>query len=218
MKGLLIKDFCILKLQKNTLLIILAMCVVFTVFMKSPTYIVNLLPMYGGLVALGTLSYDEFDRGYSFLFTLPISKKGYVREKYVFGLLLCGGAWLISVLLSSLYVLFVERTEMDASLLVAYAVPIVLVVFLIGIAIPVQLKYGNERGRLAVVATGLVIFAVIIAGGQLGKVFDIEMTAALQRVEKMGAGTVSVIGCIVSVILIVISYKISVRIMEKKEF
>ena len=35
---------------------------------------------------------------------------------------------------------------------------------------------------------------------------------------KMGAGTVSVIGCIVSVILIVISYKISVRIMEKKEF
>lgn len=218
MKGLLIKDFCILKLQKNTLLIILAMCVVFTVLMKSPTYIVNLLPMYGGLVALGTLSYDEFDRGYSFLFTLPISKKGYVREKYVFGLLLCGGAWLISVLLSSLYVLFVERTEMDASLLVAYAVPIVLVVFLIGIAIPVQLKYGNERGRLAVVATGLVIFAVIIAGGQLGKVFDIEMTAALQRVEKIGAGTVSVIGCIVSVILIVISYKISVRIMEKKEF
>ena len=61
-------------------------------------------------------------------------------------------------------------------------------------------------------------FAVIVGGIQLGKVFDIEMTAALQRVEKMGAGTVSVIGCIVSVILIVISYKISVRIMEKKEF
>ena len=48
---------------------------------------------------------------------------------------------------------------------------------------------------------------MIVGGIQLGKVFDIEMTAALQRVEKMGAGTVSVIGCIVSVILIVISYK-----------
>ena len=59
---------------------------------------------------------------------------------------------------------------------------------------------------------------MIVGGIQLGKVFDIELTAALQRVEKMGAGTVSVIGCIVSVILIVISYKISVRIMEKKEF
>ena len=31
MKGMLIKDFCILKLQKNAVLVLLAMCVVFTV-------------------------------------------------------------------------------------------------------------------------------------------------------------------------------------------
>ena len=54
MKGMLIKDFCILKLQKNAVLVLLAMCVVFTVFMKSPTYIVNLFPMYGFLLVLGT--------------------------------------------------------------------------------------------------------------------------------------------------------------------
>ena len=52
MKGMLIKDFCILKLQKNAVLVLLAMCVVFTVFMKSPTYIVNLFPMYGKKRAL----------------------------------------------------------------------------------------------------------------------------------------------------------------------
>lgn len=34
MKGLLVKDVCILKMQKNVLLILLAMCVVFTVFWK----------------------------------------------------------------------------------------------------------------------------------------------------------------------------------------
>ena len=203
MKGMLIKDFCILKLQKNAVLVLLAMCVVFTVFMKSPTYIVNLFPMYGFLLVLGTLTYDEFDRGYSFLFTLPVSRRGYVKEKYVFGLLFCGGIWILSVLIS---------------LMVNYAVSIILVLVFMGTSIPVQLKYGNEKGRLAVVAIGVGGFAVIVGGIQLGKVFDIEMTAALQRVEKMGAGTVSVIGCIVSVILIVISYKISVRIMEKKEF
>ena len=76
MKGMLIKDFCILKLQKNAVLVLLAMCVVFTVFMKSPTYIVNLFPMYGFLLVLGTLTYDEFDRGYSFLFTLPCIRGG----------------------------------------------------------------------------------------------------------------------------------------------
>ena len=103
----------------------------------------------------------------------------------------------------------------SAVLIVNYAVSIILVLVFMGTSIPVQLKYGNEKGRLAVVAIGVGGFAVIVGGIQLGKVFDIEMTAALQRVEKMGAGTVSVIGCIVSVILIVISYKISVRIMEK---
>lgn len=59
MKGMLIKDFCILKLQKNAVLVLLAMCVVFTVFMKSPTYIVNLFPMYGFLLVLGTLTYEN---------------------------------------------------------------------------------------------------------------------------------------------------------------
>lgn len=39
MKGLLVKDVCILKMQKNVLLILLAMCVVFTVFFgKSDVY------------------------------------------------------------------------------------------------------------------------------------------------------------------------------------
>ena len=65
MKGMLIKDFCILKLQKNAVLVLLAMCVVFTVFMKSPTYIVNLFPMNGFLLELGTLTKDEIDTGYS---------------------------------------------------------------------------------------------------------------------------------------------------------
>ena len=50
MKGLLVKDVCILKMQKNVLLILLAMCVVFTVFLESPTYIVSLMPMYGCIV------------------------------------------------------------------------------------------------------------------------------------------------------------------------
>lgn len=218
MKGMLVKDFCILKLQKNAVLVLLAMCMVFMVFMKSPTYIVNLFPLYGFLVVLGTLTYDEFDRGYSFLFTLPVSRRGYVKEKYAFGLLFCGGIWILSVLISLIYVWITKEIPIDDALMVNYAVSIILVLVFMGISIPVQLKYGNEKGRLAVVAIGVGGFAVIVGGIQLGKVFDIEMTAALQRVEKMGAGTVSVIGCIVSVILIVISYKISVRIMEKKEF
>ena len=158
MKGLLVKDVCILKMQKNVLLILLAMCVVFTVFLESPTYIVSLMPMYGCIVVLGTLSYDEFDRGYSFLFTLPVSKRGYVKEKYVLGLLFCGGIWLLSVLGSLVYVCINGEIPIDVSLFLSYAMPFVLVLILLGVALPVQLKCGNEKGRLAVVAVGLGAF------------------------------------------------------------
>lgn len=218
MKGMLIKDFCILKLQKNSLLILLAMCIAFTVFMKSPTYITSLFPVYGCLVVLGTLTYDEFDRGYSFLFTLPVSKQGYVREKYVLGLLFCGTIWIVSVLISFICVLIMGEMPVDGSLIAAYVGPIVLVLLFLGISIPVQLKYGNEKGRLAVVGVGLGVFVLVAAAGQFAKFFDIDVTVFLEKIEGLGVAAVSAAGCIVSVILIVISYKISVRIMEKKEF
>ena len=218
MKGLLIKDFCILKLQKNVLLILLAMCVVFTVFMESPTYIVSLMPMYGCIVVLGTLSYDEFDRGYSFLFTLPVSKKGYVKEKYVFGLLLCGGIWILAMLCSLLYVFVKGETTIDMSLILSYVVPFVLVLLLLGVALPVQLKCGNEKGRLAVVAVGLGVFLLIAGAGQLIKWFHIDVTVVLEKVSEIGAGILGIIGLVVLVVFMRISYQISVHVMEKKEF
>lgn len=218
MKGLLVKDFCILKLQKNVLLIMLAMCVVFTVFMESPTYIVSLMPMYGCIVVLGTLSYDEFDRGYSFLFTLPVSKKGYVKEKYVFGLLLCGGIWILSMLCSLVYVCINGEIPINVSLFLSYAVPFVLVLILLGVALPVQLKCGNEKGRLAIVAVGLGVFLLIAGSVQLIKGLSIDVTAVLEKVSEIGAGTLGIIGLVVLVVFMGISYQISVHVMEKKEF
>ena len=218
MKGLLVKDVCILKMQKNVLLILLAMCVVFTVFLESPTYIVSLMPMYGCIVVLGTLSYDEFDRGYSFLFTLPVSKRGYVKEKYVLGLLLCGGIWILAMLCSLLYVFVNGETTIDMSLILSYVVPFVLVLLLLGVALPVQLKCGNEKGRLAVVAVGLGAFLLIAGFGQLIKWLHIDVTAVLEKVSEIGVGTLGVIGLVVLVVFMGISYQVSVHVMEKKEF
>ena len=154
--------------------------------MKSPTYIVNLFPMYGFLLVLGTLTYDEFDRGYSFLFTLPVSRRGYVKEKYVFGLLFCGGIWILSVLISLIYVWITKEIPIDDALMVNYAVSIILVLVFMGTSIPVQLKYGNEKGRLAVCCNWSWRICSDCRWNSAWKSFDIEMTAALQRVERWG--------------------------------
>ena len=79
-----------------------------------------------------------------------------------------------------------KRFRFDDALMVNYAVSIILVLVFMGTSIPVQLKYGNEKGRLAVVAIGVGGFAVIVGGIQLGKVFDIEMTAVAKGRKDWG--------------------------------
>lgn len=45
-------------------------------------YIPSVLAIYSG----NTISYDENGHGYTYLFSLPVNKKIYVREKYIFPL------------------------------------------------------------------------------------------------------------------------------------
>ncbi len=104
------------------------------------------------------------------------------------------------------------------SLFLSYAMPFVLVLILLGVALPVQLKCGNEKGRLAVVAVGLGAFLLIAGFGQLIKWLHIDVTAVLEKVSEIGVGTLGVIGLVVLVVFMGISYQVSVHVMEKKEF
>lgn len=68
-----------------------------------------------------------------------------MKEKYVFGLLFCGGIWTLSVLISLIYVWITKEIPIDDALMVNYAVSIILVLVFMGISIPVQLKYGKKK-------------------------------------------------------------------------
>lgn len=90
MKGLLIKDFQLSLLNIRMLVII---CVVSIFITSSSTgsasFVISYVTIIFFMFVLTSISYDEMDHSISFLFTLPISRKTYVREKYVFSLI-CG--------------------------------------------------------------------------------------------------------------------------------
>ena len=88
MKGLMVKDFHLLLTQSRfymILLIVLFVAGTSTEAMYVAGYISIVFPMF----AISTISYDEYDNGNAFLFTLPFTRKEYVLSKYLFGLLLC---------------------------------------------------------------------------------------------------------------------------------
>lgn len=95
------------------------------------------------------------------LFTLPVSKRGYVKEKYVLGLLFLRRDLASFRVRQSGLCVSTGRYQSMCRCFFPYAMPFVLVLILLGVALPVQLKCGNEKGRLAVVAVGLGAFLLI---------------------------------------------------------
>ena len=84
MKGLLIKDFMLLKNQKSFFIIIVAAAIGMSTLMENSSFIIGYIAVIGSLFTLSTIRYDEFDNGNAFLYTLPITRKDYVYEKYEF--------------------------------------------------------------------------------------------------------------------------------------
>lgn len=73
--------------QKSYFLFIVTLGIIISFTLGSATFVVGYIILVFGLFALNTISYDEMDNGYAFLFTLPISRADYVKEKYVYGIL-----------------------------------------------------------------------------------------------------------------------------------
>ena len=101
MKGLLIKDFRLLKNQKNFFILVFVMAVFLTITggdESSPaTFVLPYVGFVCSFFVLSTISYDEYDNGNAFLFTLPFDRKIYALEKYIFGIV-TGGAGLLLIL------------------------------------------------------------------------------------------------------------------------
>ena len=210
MKGLLLKDLSIVKQQGRSIIIIVAIAIFMMASGNDITFAIAYANMLFVMFGITTLNYDAFDNGFSFLFTLPITRKMYVAEKYLFSLLcVAAGLTLSTVLMAVTGNLSSESIEFIAG----YAAAAIL---LLSLLLPIELKYGPEKGRIAMIIIFAIVFAVVFG---LKKVIGPDQIASLLiALEKMNevllAGSVGA----AIIVLLLISYLISCRIMEKKEF
>ena len=200
----------------------MAACGLMMTFVMAPGIAVGYISALGVMMTLGTLGYDEFEGGYPYLFTLPVTRRTYVREKYVFCLLgAMAGAAFGTILCPAVSALKGEAGAMPFSDLIFTGVVTMCVIFIVmaGIMIPVRLKFGTEKSRIVLFG----IFAVITAAAF---VIKSSKSAFLEEIaEKLDVFSAKVSGltvlfaviCVTAVLLI-ISEQISERILEKKEY
>lgn len=217
MKGLLLKDLKLLKVQRTALLLIFVVASLMILRTENYAFGIGYMTFIGALFPITTISCDEENNGNTFLFCLPVSRKGYVMEKYVFGLLFGGGCWLLGTLLTVGAVLTKDAEKLgDLPGLAALLLPI-LFVFL-AVMLPFQLKFGGERGRIAIIIAigGVCLMGVGVE--RLAGMFHIDLLSVLKHLLEMGRGVITVLAFVVGLAILYISYRISVLIMNRKEF
>ena len=144
MKGLLVKDFKLMKGQKNFYFIMIAVAVIMALFFDNPSFMIGFLSFVMSLFTLSTIRYDEFDNGNAFLFSLPISRKEYVVEKYVFGLIVLGGSWLFTTIFA-LITEVLKNHVLTAETLVSALWVLPILLFILAVMLPFHLKFGSEK-------------------------------------------------------------------------
>lgn len=216
MKGLLVKDYLMLINQKRFLLLALVMMVVISLSGSGATFAIGYCAFMGVLNGVSTISYDEYNHGYSFLLTLPFTRKEYVLEKYLFTFLcvtlfsLVGGFIAFGsqlVQASPAFSLF----ELAISLVTLLCMSLLVA----AIMLPVQLRFGSEKGRIAFVVVMLSLFVVVIGGVQLAEVLNWQLENLLRQLSLplFGVALIAIV-----ILSLLISYGLSLHIMRKKEF
>lgn len=222
MKGLLVKDFNILLLQKKFLGIVLMISVIMFMTMEDPSFLIGYITVMCGIVTVGTINYDDLDNGNTFLFTMPITRKVYVLEKYVLVVLVSGCAWLAATLSSVMIsATKIEGFNIQEGIAVA-VLTYVACMLLEFIMIPIQLKYGGERSKVVIVATVGIVVAIgyfwNLFFKKLEGIISVDVEGLLNTINSLGLNGLVVVAVGASVAVMLISMFISAKIMEKKQF
>lgn len=218
MKGLYIKDFKLLKNQKTFFIIIGVMAIFFAITQSNIYFVVSYATFISSLFVISSISYDEFNNGNTFLFTLPISRSGYVKEKYFFAVTLALATCFLATLFSNAIV-FLKGTELvlGESLLTSFMI-LLIALTLVMIIIPVQLKFGQNKGNIAMVLVVGVVFVAVYLLSKLVFYLNVDLSNVISFINQIGLAGLVAIAALLVVIIGIGSYKVSYKIMINKEF
>jgi ABC-type transport system involved in multi-copper enzyme maturation permease subunit len=217
MMGLLIKDFKILKCQRKGLLIILATFVALANTKNNTEAMISYLACIGVIYSVSTVSFDEYDNGNPFLFSLPITRKGYVLEKYGFALIVGGGAWLFATVFTMAVgtirnTISVEEGIFNALLVLAVALVMISVMY------PLQFAFGSENRRIALFVIIAMVMVIGVVVSKVALMFNVDLLEIINNLPQASIGIIVAVSLAISAVMLALSCWISMGIMRRKEF
>ena len=216
MKGLIIKDLCVIKNQMRSLLLILVFFVFISIINKDATFTLFLVPFYMIMILITTFSYDEFNKWECYCNSLPLSRKEIVKAKYLLFNATSLIVLVLGILASIIVPNFIENTTFESiyASIIGVAFGICLVISLL---IPFYYKFGSQKGRIMLFLTITILALIIGIITSLDIFNNVELMNIINSLNNLSLVMFTLLLIIVTVIIMTISYYISVRIYNNKE-
>lgn len=210
MLGLIKKDLLMIKSNIKTIIIMMFVFLVMTInegsnFVFIPTFISIMLMM-------STFSYDEYNKTDAYIASLPNGKTNAVTSKYLATLIVVVLSLILSFTLS--YFAGISQGNLDLEDITMTTLGCgASVLILQSILYPTIYKLGIEKGRISIF---VIVFSIVGLGTILMKNgLSIKIpTSIMTLLNNYGM----IIIPLIVLIILFISYKISVHIYKQKEF
>ena len=213
-RGLLEKDFRLFRYQGGRFFLVIAIVGLFLSLAGNVG--TSFVSIY--ITSVMAISYDEAEHGYNYLFSLPVNRKIYVQEKYIFSFILTVVGWCAGMICAGIAAMIKPGERFSLERLAESSIALMIILAISGIVITIKLKFEGEKGRL--------VFAIIFLSIFVGCYLIGYLVNASSSVEKRFAQVTKGIEDTQMIILVIvlsllvwfISYIYSMRVMKKKEF
>lgn len=200
MKGLFKKDLLLLKSQIKYIVMIVVICLIMAYANSGFAYISSYLTFMGTGLVFNSFSYDMYHNEMTYLFALPISKKEYCIEKYIYAFTITFISWLIAFLITSTTHINLETVIVQLAMLFSGFI-------YISITIPVVIRYGREKATIIVLMLMLVLFLAAASGA----------TSVGMLMSQISAFLLIGIYAFIVLVALIISYRSTISILNDKE-
>ncbi|KGR91172.1 hypothetical protein CD30_06925 [Ureibacillus massiliensis 4400831 = CIP 108448 = CCUG 49529] len=206
MRALLIKDLLILSKQFKLMSLIFIFFIVVSFMTEMGMVMIVMALIYSALQVSTTFSFEEMSHWNKFVNTLPIERKTIVQSKFILGILLTIVTLIILspiVYFSSELIHLLSFKDLFSGFILILSTSLIY----LSVTIPIYIKFGMQTGKFVIFA--IVFIPVFSTGFVQYFIREIGLNQLMQYLNLLP---------IASLVVLVISYFVSVRWYEKKQY
>lgn len=207
MKGLLIKDFYMIKKQFSFFMIVPVLFFTISIFMGDSAYFSYYSVAILSVLPISIIGYDEAYKWNKYETILPISRKSIVGEKYLLTLLL-----IIPMIFIESIIIIIAFSWSAQNIISWISLTLFCGLIIPSIMLPVLMKFGYHKGKII----NLIIIAILSSSIAIINITSISGDNKLKG--EFSPNSLAVILAFAAIIIFTVSYLISCKIFSKREF